>query len=85
MALRRQLRRLLLVLLAMAGLLGCHAVDFYEPSLQRPAPPENDIPDAVTETQPADCKTYVDWMLREIKAIFSLPKAGLRDLDPPVF
>jgi protein involved in polysaccharide export with SLBB domain len=28
----------------MAGLLGCHAVDFYEPSLQRPAPPEMEPP-----------------------------------------
>jgi polysaccharide export outer membrane protein len=28
----------------MAGLVGCHAVDFYEPSLQRPVPPEMEPP-----------------------------------------
>ena len=31
-------------MLAMAGLAGCHAVDFYDSSLQRPAPPEMEPP-----------------------------------------
>ena len=44
MALCHQLRRLLLVMLAMAGLAGCHAVDFYDSSLQRPVPPEMEPP-----------------------------------------
>jgi polysaccharide biosynthesis/export protein len=41
MPLRLQLPRLLLLLLAIVGLTGCHAVDFYEAAaLQRPVPPE---------------------------------------------
>jgi len=38
----------------------------------------------VTETQPADCKTYVDWMLREIKSTETAleMKPGLRDSAP---
>jgi polysaccharide biosynthesis/export protein len=44
MALCPQLRRLVLVMLAMAGLAGCHAVDFYDTSLQRPVPPEMEPP-----------------------------------------
>jgi polysaccharide biosynthesis/export protein len=42
-----QLRRLVLVTLAMAGLVGCHtlhAVDFYEPAMQRPVPPALEPP-----------------------------------------
>jgi zinc/manganese transport system substrate-binding protein len=36
----------------------------------------------VTETQPANCKTYADWMLREIKAVEAAlsNKPGLRDM-----
>jgi polysaccharide biosynthesis/export protein len=41
MPFRLQLPRLLLLVLAIAGLTGCHAVDFYEAAaLQRPVPPE---------------------------------------------
>ena len=38
-----QLRLLVLVLLA-GGLAGCHAVDFYQPTMQRPATPEMEPP-----------------------------------------
>jgi len=44
MALCPQLQRIVLVMLAMAGLAGCHAVDFYDSSLQRPPPPEMEPP-----------------------------------------
>ena len=44
MALCPRLRRLALVTLALAGLAGCHAVDFYQPSLQRPVPPDMEPP-----------------------------------------
>jgi polysaccharide biosynthesis/export protein len=40
MALCPSIRRLALVLLAAAGLAGCHAVDFYTPTLQQPVPSE---------------------------------------------
>jgi zinc/manganese transport system substrate-binding protein len=36
----------------------------------------------VTETQPPDCKTYADWMLREVKAVataLNMPKSGFKD------
>jgi zinc/manganese transport system substrate-binding protein len=38
----------------------------------------------VTETQPAGCKTYVDWMLLEIKSTETAleMKPGLRDSAP---
>ena len=44
MALSPQLRRLVLVMLATAGLVGCHPIDFYEPSLQRQVPPSMEPP-----------------------------------------
>ena len=39
-----QTRRLLLAMLAIAGLAGCHAVDFYESALQQAVPPEMEPP-----------------------------------------
>ena len=38
----------------------------------------------VTETQPANCKSYADWMLREIKSVETAleMKPGLRDSAP---
>jgi polysaccharide biosynthesis/export protein len=44
MAIRPQFARLLLLMLAMAGMAGCHAVDFYDSSLQRPVPAEMEPP-----------------------------------------
>jgi zinc/manganese transport system substrate-binding protein len=40
----------------------------------------------VTETQPADCKTYADWMLREIKAVERAlnNRSGFRNIDTNV-
>ena len=46
-SLTRKSGQSLLLCLAVCGLLGlagCHAVDFYEPSLQRPIPPEMEPP-----------------------------------------
>jgi polysaccharide biosynthesis/export protein len=44
MALCPQLRRLIFVMLATVGLVGCHAVDYYTPTLQCPVPPEMEPP-----------------------------------------
>jgi polysaccharide biosynthesis/export protein len=39
-----RLPRLLLAMLAIVAISGCHAVDFYDSSLQRPVPPEMEPP-----------------------------------------
>ena len=44
MPIRPHLRRLLLVVLAATGLMGCHAVDFYQSSLRQPVSPAMEPP-----------------------------------------